>query len=164
MKTLLTLGLLVIASPALADTGHDDPSSTSGDTPAVARTIDIRAGSMWFDPDQLQVAPGTTVRFRIENVSMIAHEFSIGSASMQRRHREMMQQHGGHHGEGEQGDGHHGNGHDDMMSSSVTIAPGATQTLTWTAPDQGDRIEYACFIPGHYEAGMKGMVMLTSAP
>ena len=140
MKALLVTGLLIITSPVLAYPGHDPAScSTASKAPAVARTIDIRAGSMWLDPDQLQVAPGTTVRFRIENVAMIPHEFSIGSASMQRHHREMMQQHGGHHGEG-----HHG----------------ATQTLIWTAPTQGDRIEYACFIPGHYEAGMKGTVTL----
>ena len=99
MKALLMTGLLIITSPALANTGHDHASgSASGDTPAVSRTIDIRAGSMWFDPDRLQVAPGTTVRFRIENVAMIPHEFSIGSAGMQRNHREMMQQHGGQHG------------------------------------------------------------------
>ncbi|SPJ32757.1 cupredoxin domain-containing protein [Kushneria phyllosphaerae] len=161
MKALLVTGLLIITSPVLADTGHDHASSSSAasEAPAVARTIDIKAGSMWFDPDQLQVAPGTTVRFRIENVAMIPHEFSIGSASMQQHHREMMQQQGGHHGEGNQGDGH-----DNMMSSSVTIEPGATQTLIWTAPTHGDRIEYACFIPGHYEAGMKGTVMLTASP
>ena len=92
MKALLMAGLLIITSPVLADTGHDHASSSSAasEAPAVARTIDIKAGSMWFDPDQLQVAPGSTVRFRIENVAMIPHEFSIGSASMQQHHREMM--------------------------------------------------------------------------
>ncbi|WP_353980191.1 plastocyanin/azurin family copper-binding protein [Salinicola endophyticus] len=161
MKALLITSLLILTSPALADASHDhtsDSASASGDASAVTRTIEIKAGSMWFDPARLQIAPGATVRFRIQNVSMLPHEFSIGSADMQRRHQEMMQ-----HNDGRHGAGHHGDGHDDMMSTSVTIEPGATQTLIWTAPLQGERVEYACFLPGHYEAGMKGVVTLSSA-
>ena len=39
---------------------------------------------------------------------------------------------------------------------SVTIAPGEMATLVWTAPENVDDLEYACNIPGHYEAGMYG--------
>lgn len=165
MKRLLTLfTLAAISTSALADTGH---GHGDGHTSEPTRTIEIKAGSMWFDPDELQIEPGTTVRFRIENTAMIEHEFSIGSARMQQMHRQMMQQGGGHHGGDPQGEamgGHHGDmaGHGGMQGASVTVAPGETETLVWTAPEQGERIEYACFIPGHYEAGMKGTVMLNS--
>jgi uncharacterized cupredoxin-like copper-binding protein len=165
MKFLFLLfTLAAVTTSALADTGHDQ---TQKNEPAPSRTIDIQAGSMWFDPDALQIEPGTTVRFRIENVSMISHEFAIGSSRMQQMHREMMQQGGDHHGAESNGDTM-GNHHDGMMdhgesqSAAVTVAPGETETLIWTAPDQGDSIEYACFIPGHYEAGMKGTVTLNS--
>ncbi|MDW5376523.1 plastocyanin/azurin family copper-binding protein [Halomonas sp. HP20-15] len=170
MRFLLTLfTFAALSTSALADAGHGH----GGDTPEPSRTIEIKAGSMWFDPDELQIAPGTTVRFRIENTAMIKHEFSIGSERMQRMHREMMQQGGGHHGGDTQGDtmgDHHGDmsghggmsNHGGMQGASVTVAPGETETLVWTAPEQGERIEYACFIPGHYKAGMKGTVILNA--
>lgn len=166
MKFLLTLvTFAAISTSVLADTGH---GHGDGNTPEPSRTIEIEAGSMWFDPAQLKIAPGTTVRFRIENTAMIKHEFSIGSERMQQMHRQLMQQGGGHHGGDAQGEamgGHHGDmaGHGGMQSASVTLAPGETETLVWTAPEQGERIEYACFIPGHYEAGMKGTIMLRPA-
>lgn len=43
---------------------------------------------------------------------------------------------------------------------SVTIAPGDTAELLWTAPQNVDGLEYACNIPGHYEAGMSGNIDL----
>ncbi len=163
MKLLLTLfTFAALSTSALADAGH---GHDGGNTPEPSRTIEIKAGSMWFDPAELQIAPGTTVRFRIENTAMIEHEFSIGSDRMQQLHQQMMQQGDGHHGSDGQGDtmgGQHGDmsGHGGPQSASVTLAPGETETLVWTAPEQGGRIEYACFIPGHYESGMKGTVLL----
>jgi uncharacterized cupredoxin-like copper-binding protein len=56
------------------------------------------------------------------------------------------------------GDGGHnmsGGGHGSNMPS-VTIAPGETETLAWTVPENADSLEYACNIPGHYESGMYG--------
>ncbi|MGQ7245107.1 cupredoxin domain-containing protein [Salinicola sp. V024] len=167
MKFLFLLfTFAAVTTSAMADTGHDQGKTID---PEPDRTIDIQAGSMWFDADELQIAPGTTVRFRVENVSMIPHEFAIGSSGMQQMHRDMMQQGGDHHGATDSNamaDNHH----DGMMnqnemsrqSAAITIAPGETETLTWTAPQQGDAIEYACFLPGHYEAGMKGTVTLNS--
>jgi|GEM_PF-643829 len=180
MKFLLTLvAFAAISTSAVADAGHDHDN---GGTPEPSRTIEIKAGSMWFDPAKLQIAPGTTVRFRIENTAMIEHEFSIGSERMQQMHRQMMQQNGGHHdgghhdskapsghhdgeAQGEMMGDHHDamSGHGGVQSASVTIAPGETKTLVWTAPKQVERVEYACFIPGHYEAGMKGTITLRPA-
>ena len=165
MKFLFLLfTLAAVTTSALADTGHGQSQKKE---PEPSRTIDIQAGGMWFDPDELQIEPGTTVRFRIENVAMIPHEFTIGNSRMQQMHREMMQQGGDHHGaegNGNMMSDHHDGmmDHGESQSAAVTVAPGETKTLIWTAPDQGDAIEYACFLPGHYEAGMKGMVTLNS--
>ncbi|WP_322527341.1 hypothetical protein SR908_08680 [Chromohalobacter canadensis] len=81
----------------------------------------------------------------------IEHEFTIGDESAQEEHRDMMQEmsegDGGHH-MSEGGDG----------MASVTIEPGETKELVWTAPDSDKSLEYACNIPGHYESGMYGNV------
>jgi uncharacterized cupredoxin-like copper-binding protein len=39
----------------------------------------------------------------------------------------------------------------------VHVKPGASGQLVWTF-DQAGRFEFACLIPGHFEAGMKGQV------
>ncbi len=41
---------------------------------------------------------------------------------------------------------------------AVTIAPGETAELVWTAPGNVERLEYACNLPGHYESGMSGNI------
>ncbi len=43
---------------------------------------------------------------------------------------------------------------------AIIIAPGETAELVWTAPESAGELEYACNIPGHYEAGMSGNIDL----
>lgn len=43
----------------------------------------------------------------------------------------------------------------------VTVAPGETKTLVWTAKEAtGEALVYACNILGHAEAGMKGKLAI----
>lgn len=155
--TLLALTLGLATSPVFAAGGHAG-SHSSADAADVDRTIRFEAGDMWFDPEGLEIAPGDTIRFEIVNTGNLEHEFVIGDAEAQAAHRKMMQEMGGSHG-----DGHSGHGGHDMAEGqhggempAVTIAPGETAALVWTAPDNVESLEYACNIPGHYESGMSG--------
>ncbi|WP_245184483.1 cupredoxin domain-containing protein [Halomonas salinarum] len=131
------------------------------------RTISFEAGDMWFSPDELDITPGSTVKFEVTNIGKLEHEFVIGTAAAQEQHREIMREmasgsghdmSSGHHGEGhDMSAGHHGEGHG---MPSITIAPGETATLVWTAPQNTDKLEFACNIPGHYESGMSGSINL----
>ena len=49
----------------------------------------------------------------------------------------------------------HGMQHDDP--NMVMVAPGKRAELTWTF-SQSTPIEFACNVPGHYQAGMVGKV------
>ena len=40
-----------------------------------------------------------------------------------------------------------------MESEIEDIGPGEMKTLTWTFAEPG-RYQFACHLPGHYEAGM----------
>ncbi|QEA37635.1 copper-binding protein [Pistricoccus aurantiacus] len=152
-KTLLAIAIGLSTTAVLAagqhGGGHQDALSAE-----VGRTIAFEAGDMWFDPETLDIAPGETVAFEISNTGNIEHEFVIGDAAAQAEHREMMRQmpsSGGH----DMSAGHHTGGHGNEMPA-VTIAPGETATLVWTAPQDTRKVEFACNIPGHYESGMKG--------
>jgi len=161
---ILMFGLMAPAV-ALAGGAHDSGHQATSDVP-VDRTIRFEAGDMWFIPGSLDVAPGETIRFEIQNSGDLEHEFVIGDAEAQEAHRQMMQEmvsgghgsHGAHGGHGSQGHGNQGDAAGSAMSdmAAVTIAPGETATLVWTAPEDVRDLEFACNIPGHYEAGMAG--------
>jgi uncharacterized cupredoxin-like copper-binding protein len=158
-KTLLTLALGLATTAAFAGAGHGGSQAAVSDAD-IDRTIRLEAGDMWFNAENLDIAPGDTIKFEIVNTGNLKHEFVIGDAKAQEEHREMMQAmmgsgdggHGGHGGH-DMAEGEHGG-----SMPSVTIAPGETASLIWTAPENVDGLEYACNIPGHYQAGMSGNI------
>lgn len=92
----------------------------------------------------VKIQPNDVVQFVVMNTGKIDHEFSIGSAAEQLKHREMMKTMGNH-------------AHD--TGSTVTVQPGKAKQLLWHF--HGDNnVEFACNIPGHAEAGMVKKVTL----
>ncbi|MEZ9074505.1 cupredoxin family protein [Vibrio cyclitrophicus] len=94
--------------------------------------------------NKVDIEPNDVVQFVVMNTGKIDHEFSIGSASEQLEHREMMKNMGNH-------------AHD--SGSTVTVEPGKAKQLLWHF--HGDnQVEFACNIPGHAEAGMAKSITL----
>lgn len=88
--------------------------------------------------NEVQIEPNDVVQFVVMNVGKIDHEFTIGSTEEQLEHREMMKKMPHHT-------------HD--SGNAVTVKPGKAKQLLWHF--HGDRkVEFACNIPGHAEAGM----------
>ncbi|MFC3282320.1 cupredoxin domain-containing protein [Litchfieldella rifensis] len=159
-KTLLAMAFGMFSTTAMAAGEHGGQHKDHSDARA-DRTISFEAGDMWFDPETLDIAPGETVAFEITNTGNLEHEFVIGDAQAQEAHRKMMQEmgaggHGGHSGHDMTEGGHGG------QMPAVTVAPGETTTLVWTAPEKVDSLEFACNIPGHYESGMSGVIDIQS--
>ncbi|WP_048308201.1 plastocyanin/azurin family copper-binding protein [Halomonas sp. PR-M31] len=154
-QLLLAITLGLTATAALAGAGHDGSEQNISEA-EIDRTIEVTAGDLWFKPNDLVIAPGETVKFVIENLGQIEHEFVIGAADAQKEHREMMLDmasgDGRHH---DMSAGHHSAGNNVMPA--VTVASGETRTLVWTAPDTANNdLIYACNIAGHFEGGMHG--------
>lgn len=156
------------ATTAWADPGHGTIDFGQPGTAAeVDRTIEVVLGDNFFEPQQISVQEGETIRFVLSNEGELLHEFNIGTAAMHAAHQEemmTMMEHGmitatGINGE-MMGMDHGGTGmmvHDDP--NSVLIAPGETETIIWTFAGATD-LEFACNVPGHYQAGMFGRVQL----
>jgi uncharacterized cupredoxin-like copper-binding protein len=146
---------VVLAAPAL------DHSSTSarhqagadfgapGNAAAVDRIIPIKVGDLSFDVLVLTVNAGETVRFVVTNDGAADHEFTLGDAATQKAHRqaiaEMTSMGGGHAQHGE--------------ANALFLKRGETKELVWRFGQVG-RIEFACDVPGHFEAGMRGIVII----
>ncbi len=122
------------------------PVGKPGDPDKVSRVIDMTMDDkMRFYPDQITVEAGETVRFFIKNVGQVPHEFVLGSVEELRAHAEEMRKapHAMQHSEPNQ----------------ITLGPGQMGGVVWQFAQAGT-VDFACLIPGHFEAGMVGKVLV----
>ena len=143
-------GALAFAAPADVSAHGDgrSPAGQPGDPRTAARTVEIvmseAPDGMRYSPDRVEVREGEQVRFVVRNSGTLAHEFFIGGAEENKRHAAMMA-------------AMPDMKHDDP--NAKTVAPGQSATLLWKFSHKGV-FEFACLIPGHYEAGMHGVVIV----
>ncbi|MDX1607358.1 MAG: cupredoxin domain-containing protein [Candidatus Competibacterales bacterium] len=160
-----TLAALLVPTAVLAGGqhagGHGHDATHEESRSQVDRTIEITAESMGFHPSTIRVSQGETVRFEIRNTGDLVHEFNIGTPAQHRTHRKEMRhlmEDGVLTATSFDPEKHHG---DDGMvhehANSVLLEPGETRTLTWTFEQPG-QVDFACNVPGHYQAGMRGEI------
>ena len=171
--------LLGTSLSAQAAPGEHFAFGHPADAAQATRTVDVTLGDIYFEPKSLDVKKGETVRFVLVNKGRLLHEFNLGDAAMHAAHQQEMlkmtasgmltptgmkhdmagMDHGIAHGseqDSEQGTG--AMKHDDP--NSVLVEPGKTAELTWTFTD-ATGLEFACNLPGHYQAGMVGKVAIS---
>ncbi len=109
------------------------------------RTVTITmSDTMRFSPRSLQVRRGDTVRFVVKNEGKAMHEMVLGTMDELKQHAELMRKHPGME-------------HDEPYMAHV--APGKRETIVWQFTKAGD-FYYGCLIPGHFEAGMMGKIVV----
>ncbi len=117
-----------------------------GNPSKVDRIVNITTGDMRFEPSTVAVWVDETIRFVIANKSRIDHDFTIGDVATQTKHRAemaaMMQN----------GEMHHHN-----HLNAVMVGPGQQRELIWKFTRAGS-FEFDCDVPGHFEAGMRGVI------
>ncbi|MBI3524762.1 MAG: cupredoxin family protein [Betaproteobacteria bacterium] len=125
---------------------HDDAAiGEPGIASEVTRTVTVdMADTMRFTPANVAANQGETIRFVLKNTGRIKHEFVLGSTKELKEHAELMKK----FPEMEHSD-----------PNMVTLAPGQTGEVIWKFSKPG-KVNFACLQPGHYDAGMKGQVMV----
>ncbi|MBM3106983.1 cupredoxin family protein [Pseudomonas sp. V1] len=162
MKHLYFAGALALFSlPALASPAPSFAFGTPAPAAKADRTVEIVMGDMYYEPRSLQVKPGETVRFVLINKGAVAHEFSLGDAVMHAKHQKEMIAMQGQMDHSSMGHGgmQHGGGMKHEDPNTVMVDPGKRGELTWTFT-QATPIEFACNVPGHYQAGMVGKLTI----
>ncbi|WP_344809256.1 cupredoxin domain-containing protein [Allohahella marinimesophila] len=147
--------------------GHGNGASNGepGKTSEGIRSITVEMHDNYYEPEAIEVKLGETVRFVVKNKGDLVHEFNIGTPVMHTGHQKkmmMMVEHGVIQGgklnhdmmKMNMGNGHSMK-HDDP--NSVLLEPGQSQEIVWKFTEKGN-IEFACNVPGHYQAGMYGEV------
>ena len=161
---LLTACLLALSAPAWASPAQSVDFGRPAPAANATRSIEVVMGDMSFDPRAIKIKAGETVRFVLVNKGQLLHEFNLGDAAMHAQHQQamlQMQQSGMLTPTGMKAMDHaamgHGMKHDDP--NSVLVEPGKTAELTWTFT-KPTSLEFACNIPGHYQAGMVGKLTI----
>jgi uncharacterized cupredoxin-like copper-binding protein/Cu/Ag efflux protein CusF len=129
--------------------GHDgEEIGKPGVAANVTRTVNVdMADAMRFSPDDIQVKQGETIRFVVKNSGALRHEFVLGTTKDLKEHYELMKKFPEmEHAEANQ----------------ITVNPGQTGEVIWHFT-KAVKVDFACLHPGHYDAGMKGAVSVTSS-
>jgi len=114
-----------------------------GDPRKVTRSVNVEMNdAMRFRPDSIRVKRGETIRFIVRNTGKVKHEMVLGTIEELKEHAEMMRK----FPEMEHAD-----------PNQVSVEPGMTGELIWRFTRAGT-FDFACLVPGHFEAGMVGKV------
>ena len=114
-----------------------------GDPAKATRTIRVdMADTMRFTPADITVRRGETVKLVATNKGQVLHELVLGTAEELKKHAEMMKK----FPEMEHEEPH-----------MAHVKPGKSGAIVWQFTQPGE-FQFACLIPGHFEAGMVGKV------
>lgn len=113
-----------------------------------ARTIELAMGDdMRFRPDRIEVREGETIRFVVHNKGKVLHEMVIGTPEALRQHADLMKRFPKME-------------HDEPHMTHVKS--GRKGEIVWNFNRPG-AFQFACLIPGHFDAGMIGTIVVTPA-
>ncbi|HEY8544569.1 MAG TPA: plastocyanin/azurin family copper-binding protein [Acidimicrobiales bacterium] len=107
-------------------------------------TVEVGIEHSLFTAEEIRVVEGTRVRFVVDNGDPIGHELITGPPDVHARHaRGTEAEH-------------------PSIPGEVSVGPGDVGITTFTFDEPGE-YEFACHLPGHYEYGMHGTVVVEPA-
>lgn len=145
---LLSVSAWAGAGPA--GHSHDETFSAGepGDPKKPTRIVQVTMGEadgkMMFVPNKVEVKKGKQIKFMLRNNGELDHEFVLATTQENLEHAEMMKK------------------NPEMRHADPNarrVAPKQTSELVWKFTKKGT-FEFACLIPGHYQAGMQGLIVV----
>jgi uncharacterized cupredoxin-like copper-binding protein len=152
---LVVAGAAVLNAYAHGDEEHSAPKKfdaskvedtafgREGDPKKASRTIKLdMSDSMRFTPADITVKKGETVKLVATNKGQVLHEMVLGTPEDLKKHADLMKKFPTME-------------HAD--ANMTHVKPGKSGDIVWQFTKAGE-FQFACLIPGHYEAGMIGTV------
>jgi uncharacterized cupredoxin-like copper-binding protein len=155
IAVLIASAGLAAAGPGAAGHSHSHEGETDfgrpGDPKKKSRTVELimreGSGTMEYVPSRIEVRQGEQIRFVMKNHGELEHEFVLATFEENAKHAEEMAK----NPEME---------HDEP--NMKRLKPKAGTDVVWHFTKAGE-FQFACLIPGHMEAGMKGIVVVKPA-
>jgi len=153
--------LLFILMPSISLAASMSMIGEKGKLSEVNRVIEIKMYDNFYEPNEIKIKKGETIKFKVYNFGKFVHEFNIATKKMHLKHQpEMMKL-----VENEilladkidkkkmkemaKKDHSMSHSHD----NSVLLEPNEDGEIIWKFNTE-TKLEAACNIPGHYETGM----------
>ena len=139
---------VAMTTPASAHEDHGRFSAGEpGDPAKPARVVKVTmfegGGKMGFEPARIEVRRGEQIRFVLQNDGEEDHEFILATVAENRKHAEVMKKNPDME-------------HDDP--NAKRLLPHGNG-IVWRFTKRGT-FEFACLIPGHYQKGMFGQIIV----
>lgn len=127
IKRVLLISIMVLAAVLMTACGSGTKKVE----------IDVDMKEFGFDPAEVTVPAGAEVTLNLTNSGTLDHEWVIISL-------------------GEKATAPFDDDDEDRIFWEKELAPGETESVTFTAPSDPGEYELVCGTPGHMEAGMVG--------
>jgi uncharacterized cupredoxin-like copper-binding protein len=151
---IIIISFTVSISTALADKSMK--IGKKGKQEDVTRIIKVLMYDNYFEPSSFNVQSGETIKFEVENVGELVHEFNIANQTMHKDHQSEMQKLvemeiilADSIDKMSMMDKSMTHSH----ANSVLLEPKKSKDLIWKF-ENASNIEIACNVPGHYDVGM----------
>ncbi len=132
-----------------------------GESFEVDRVIEIKMYDNYFEPNEINIKKGETIKFLIKNFGSLVHEFNIATNKMHLSHQtEMLKMMEKEILLGDKIDykkmkelakTDHSMAH--SHSNSLLLEPNKSGEIIWKFNTE-TKLEAACNVPGHYESDM----------
>ena len=120
------------------------------------RVVRIDMSDFAFTPASITVTPGERITLSFRNIGSQEHEFMAGNQAMPGK--------GFAHDWLDLAKVDAVKGHDAGHSGAgIRVAPRGAANVTIVVPAQVGEVEFACFVVGHYESGMKGTLIVAQS-
>ena len=153
--------LLFILIPNISLAASMSMIGEKGKLSEVNRVIEVKMYDNFYEPNEIKIKKGETIKFKVYNFGEFVHEFNIATKEMHLKHQpEMMKLVENEillankidkKKMKEMAKEDHSMGH--SHSNSVLLEPNENGEIIWKFNTEV-KLEIACNIPGHYETGM----------
>lgn len=133
ISLMLALGLVLSACMGSA-------SANNAGAGTVGMTLNVAMSEFKYDPSSWTVTAGELVTVNLNNSGSDYHTWTVMSKPV-----------GGSYSSANQSD---------ILFNSGRVAPGSSKTVTFTAPSAPGSYQVLCILPGHFDAGMLGQLIV----
>jgi len=158
MKKLIIIMFLV---PNICFSAGMKMIGEKGNIKDVTKVVTVKMFDNYYEPNEIVVKKGETVKFVVKNMGELVHELNIATKEMHIMHQPEMAKMVEHeilladkidkNKMKEMSKIDHSMAH--KHANSVLLEPNGTGEIIWKF-STSTKLEIACNVPGHYEAGM----------
>ena len=158
---LKIFGIFLIFIPSICFASSMKMIGEKGDIKDVTKVITVKMYDNYYEPNEIVVKKDETVKFIVKNMGELVHELNIATKEMHINHQPEMAKMVEHeilladridkNKMKKMAKMDHAMAH--KHANSVLLEPNDTGEIIWKFSTTA-KLEIACNVPGHYEAGM----------